>query len=188
MLIKKKGLSAVVATIALIFLSVAAVTIVANFLIPFVRERLGETDCFNYRDYFYFEENYGYNCYNHTEYSNYYYGLSIGARSSKEAANEKVDGFRLAFQKTGEAQVIDVKNGTANNSGEGGIRMLNSSITLMQLPNIGEVKTYIYNSSTGDFNSVDVYAILKDNKVCPDASDSIKVAGMICENLSLNIK
>lgn len=63
----KKGLSAVVATVSLVLLTFAAVVVISSFIIPLVRDNLNEgTECSAYRDYFFFEEEFGYNCYNGT--------------------------------------------------------------------------------------------------------------------------
>jgi len=55
----KRGLSPVIAVLLLILITVAAVTLVATFLIPFVKDTLNDsTECVDYKSYFTFEENF----------------------------------------------------------------------------------------------------------------------------------
>ena len=53
----KKGLAPVVATLLIVLLTIVSVTILAAFIIPFVRDNLAEsTSCLDYRDHFKFQE------------------------------------------------------------------------------------------------------------------------------------
>ena len=55
----RKGISPVVATLLIVFVTVAAVTLVAKFIVPLVTNNLNEgTECVDYSDYFYFEEDF----------------------------------------------------------------------------------------------------------------------------------
>jgi len=164
----KKGISSVVATVSLILLTFAAVVIVAGFVVPFVRDNLDSgSECFPYRDYFTFEEEYGYNCYNITagEKSQW---VSVRTGSIDEEKEKRVIGFKLSFVRQGGSDVVDIDEvGSANN-----VMMLNGSSALT-IPKSGEVRTYIY-AKNESFSSVEIFPKLEEGKVCAK-SDSIKL-------------
>lgn len=178
MKIKKKGVAPVIATIAIILLTVAAAGFIAGFIVPFVKNQLHEsTECVDYNDYFLFDNEFGYNCYVNAS-SNWLYGLSIRADSADEEVEQKVKGFRLVFVKEGSSDSVSVeRNGYSNNS-DGGIRMLNSSLTMIQIPSSGEVRTYVYNNSQL-YSVVEIYSLLETGRMC-DKSDSIRLNSRIC--------
>lgn len=162
-----------IATIAIVLLTITAVGILAGFVVPFVKESLyGSTECLDYKEYFTFYRDFDYNCYSLS--GNYLYAVSIRADSAKDEAAEKVDGFTLQFIGEGESQPATVKIGSMKNE----IRMLNASKTELEVPFSGEVKTYVYNSSV-KYSSVEIYPLLKSGTVC-DMSDSIKIGDEIC--------
>ena len=86
--IKKRGLSGVVATALLLLITISAVVIVANFIIPFVNKSLESTSCFKFRDYFSFEEGDGFNCHNQES----IYSMSVKTRTDDKDA-DKIKGF-----------------------------------------------------------------------------------------------
>ena len=61
--IKKKGISEVVATMLLVLLAVLGVTIIAGFVVPYIKDNLSSTGCFKARDYYKFDNSFGFNCY-----------------------------------------------------------------------------------------------------------------------------
>jgi hypothetical protein len=180
MFFNKKGLSAVVATISLVLLTVVAVSIVVGIVLPFVRENLEEgSRCVDYRDYFEFEEEFGFNCYRISG-SDYLYGISVGADTVSDAVQKNVAGFKLSFIKEGNAKVVDVFSENATGSGIGEIRMLNLNLPSIEVPISGEVRTYVYHD-TEAFGAVEISPVLKGNRVC-EKTDSIRVEGRICES------
>lgn len=175
----KKALSNIVATVLLILLTIAAVVIIAGFVIPMVRDGLtGGTECFDYRDYFTFEEDFGYNCYNDS-FVNRLYGVSVRAGGIDDESEAEIKGFRLSFTSGSESSAVDVDVGRITDSSEDGIRMLDASAVVLEIPKSGEVRTYVFNSSN-TFSSVDIVAKLKSGKVC-DKSDSITL-NRVCTN------
>ena len=162
----KKGLSSVVATTLIVLLTVTAAIIIAGYVIPLVENNLKEgTECFEYKDYFYFEEDFGYNCYNDS-----LYAISVGANFQEPRIRKGIKGFRLAFTKSDESNAINVEEGQLKT---GEIRMLNSSINNLIIPKSGEVRTYVYQSPM-EFQSVKIYPLLKSGRVC-DENDFIKI-------------
>lgn len=185
--LRKKGLSEVVATVLLVLIGIAAVSIVAAFLVPFVRTWLQEgSSCVNYEDYFYFYESsdeIGYNCYrNETSY--FLYAVSIGAKGGSNESGSKISGFALAFRAIGESASVSALGGEPVNAEDGGLRMLNSSKDTFLIPKTGEVRTYVFNSSQR-FNRVEVQPILSSGKRC-DSSDFISIANICDYRLNLN--
>ncbi|MFH1425720.1 MAG: hypothetical protein ABIG28_03290 [archaeon] len=175
---KKKGLSSIVATVSLVLLTFLAVVIVAGFVIPMVREGLKEgIECNDVRDYFVFNEDFGYNCYR-TEGENFLYGVSIEAKGVSDEVEENVVGFLLPFTGSeGESIAVEIGSESDWGNGVGKIRSVDVS-SIEEIPESGEVKTYVYNSSE-KFESVSVRPKLESGKLC-DKSDSIKI-NVVCE-------
>lgn len=180
-MINKKGVSTVVATILVIMLSVIAVVVVAGFIVPFVREQLAEsTECVDYEGYFYFEEEFGLNCYTtqerEGEFESRTYAFSIGAKGDGNDLEKGVKGFRISLVKLGDAKSIYIEEG-AEATDE--IRM-SIGDGILELPGVGEVRSYNYTTvDEGYFNSLEIYPVLDNDRTC-DRSDRISVAGELC--------
>lgn len=174
MISNKRGISPVVAEVLLVLLGIAAVGIVAGFVIPFVKDNLNKsTECLSYRDYFSFQEvfkygteSYRYNC---RDSDGDAYGISIKANSDVALA-KNIAGFSIVFARPGLSKVIRVDNETIV---EGLILMGHNSGTELEVPRAGEVKTYVY-SSEDSFDKIEVYPVLKSGRIC-EMSDSIDI-------------
>ncbi len=175
MIKEKRGLSQVVATVLLILITVAAAVIIAGFIIPWIRGGLESTECFNYRDYFTFENDFGYNCYNEYNGVNNYL-ISISAKSGLNETQENVVGFGLALIKQGDSVALTVMN--EDNPATKGIFMNSGFGNPLVLPKSGEIRTYYYNNSD-TFESARVYPILKSGRKC-EPSDTVVITK--CEN------
>lgn len=175
---QKKGLSPVVATIALILLTVGAVSLIAGFIVPFIKNQLEEgAGCVDYKDYFTFDDSFGFNCYENQG-SYYLYGLSVRADSVSERVANNVEGFEMLFVETGDSIKIKVVEGSPPGFGDGGIKMWNST-RILEIPSDGGVRTYVYNSST-KISVIEIYPVLKkDSRIC-DRSGSIDVDNRVC--------
>ena len=165
MIFKKKGMSDVVANMLIILLTITSVVIVANIVIPFVNRSLESTSCFEYRDYFKFDESFGYNCFDE---SNDRYLISIKTDSN----SEKVEGFSLRFlEDGGSSSTIIIKNNTISSE----VKML-EDIANGKIIIPGEkysALTYNYSSNLL-YDRVEVYPMIRESKIC-DLSDSIKL-------------
>jgi len=183
----KRGVSSVIATILLILLTMAAVAILAAFVVPLVRESLNEsTRCVDYKDYFYFENQYGYNCYNVTNGYNLY-AFSIGAKTKSEDIGNEVEGIQLVLKRKDSSEVLVILNTTPTDNKVGGTRMIQSSLPNLIIPNPGEVRTYVQNRSNY-LEGMEVYVRLKGGKVCEEKTDSINLVGAYCDpNLVMNV-
>lgn len=167
----KRGVSPIIATVMLIMLTIAAVGIIAGFLIPFVKKSLSDsTVCFSYRNYFEFEDKFGYNCYS-SDGVNYLHAVSVksGSDTSKEA---NIKGFELVFSEMGSSTKKSAVNGASASSEIGGLRMLDETKDEIAVPQAGEMRTYVFNGGSNVYKGVEVYPVLQTGKVC-EASDKV---------------
>ncbi len=175
-MINRKGLSPIVATILIIMLTVGAVAMLAKFIVPFVKDNLNKgSECVNYRDYFKFVESFefegkelAFNCR-----EGGLYGAMIQSSAEPDLGKE-VAGFKIIF--TGEADsaniVVKDEQKTSKKLNEG--RMLNKSITKIEIPKEGEINTFVFNLSK-DYENMEIYPILNSGRVCEDKTDIIKI-------------
>ncbi len=177
-MINKRGLSAVLATVFIILLTVTAVVIVSQFAIPFVRDSLEGTSCFKYRDYFKFDEEFSFNCYKPGNPKEYKLSLKT---NPDNVDTSKVIGFDFRFLEEGTATSV----GTAKSVHIRNKAIQSSEIYMFHNPNptanfnipLAEgtysTITYIYKTNTL-YGKVEVYPVLEEEKLC-DPSDSIKL-------------
>jgi hypothetical protein len=169
----KKGLSTVVASLILILLTISIALLLAQVIIPFVRDNLAKsTNCLDYQDYFVFEESfqynsttYNFNCIDSVGTDNLH-GLAVKALKN----NSNVKGFKIVFTKD-ESVSIDVIEGNPSSSDSGQIRTIEKS-PIIRIPGLGEIRTFVYNSPLA-FNKAEIYPILSTGKTC-DKNDEIK--------------
>jgi hypothetical protein len=185
-LLNKRAVSTVVATVLVIMITVVAVGVVVKFVIPLISDNLEEgTECVDFSEYFYFEEEFGYNCYtpikdDDNNVAHKLYGVSVGAETGNKNLQSQINGFLISFIDGGDSKAINIEDGGETNNDDGGVRMLDKEVGTFNLPGIGEVRTYVYNT-TGTVSSVEIYPILKNGRIC-DRSDKIDILGEICEN------
>jgi hypothetical protein len=179
---KKRGISTVIATVLLIFLTLVAVGLVSSIVVPLVKGWLYDSSkCIDYRDYFYFETKYGYNCINYSGTGNKLYALSVGAKVSGSNDDEKVaeiaeniEGFRLVLYNGSMPEILDVNNGSGVSTNVGGIKMIKNAEPKLLVPRPGEVRTYIH--AREDFvDKAEVYVKLKNDELCEEKTDSINL-------------
>lgn len=167
-MINKRGLSSVVATVLILLLTVSAVTILAQYVIPFIYESLEGTECFEFREYFKFDESFGYNCYEKVG-DDYKYAVSVRAKGENTSADD-VEGFALRFIKENDAETVNVKKDAPQDA----IKMLDITGNLI-IPRIDDYSVLSYEySSTIEYDKVEIYAIIKGDKIC-DMSDVTRV-------------
>jgi len=181
-MIKKRGISPVIATVFIVMMTVAAASIIYAIVIPFVKNNLVKSsECVPYSDYYKFDTSFGFNCYQRKPSGDIIYGVSVKANTANNLP-ENVAGFALRFMtKEGIAKRVNVKEG-GNASTEGGkVWLLNESANpkginpILQIPKRGEIKPYAYNSTeSGIFGSVEIYPILKSERIC-EKTDSVNI-------------
>jgi len=171
----RRGLSEVIATLLIILLSVALIAVLAQFLIPFVKNNLNKsTECFGYSDYFSFQEAFSsrsgdlrYNCN-----SGNLTGFSIKAGSSNDSRSGLI-GFDMVLIGEGSSKKLSVRDALPKSSE---LRMLNSSIASVNVPLPGETRTYVHQKQAdeGQYVSMEIYPVLKSGRVC-EINDKIKL-------------
>lgn len=167
MLLNKKGLSAIVATVLIIMITVVSAAVIAKFIVPFVRDGLSSsTECVRYDSYFSFDDALKYNCYYGQEYN-----ISIKAIGTEDSEN-RVIGFNLVLYSDGSSKALSVKNGDPISQ----IKMFNSTMTSIVIPSPGETRTYHYTDGTF-YTKGDIYPILKSGKICERRNDQITFSG-----------
>ena len=179
----KKGVSTIVATVLIILITIVVAGLLAQVIIPYVRNNLQRSsECIPYQKYFQFEDNIqnkNYNCFKKASGGS----LNVFESSIKVIGNEKADpgninGFNIVFTDVnlGTSELFSAIKGPSGNSG---VLMLESPQSSIIIPSLtGDVLTYQYNSKAGYDSSktytADVYPVLKSGRIC-DKSDTIKL-------------
>jgi hypothetical protein len=171
MIKNKRGLSPVLASVLLILLTVLAISIIAGFVFPFIRDSLDETDCVAYRDYFLFEDEFDLNCYQ----NNGKHAVSLNLNKGN-ADSSNVDGLtiRLLSETTAkEFEIYPLERGDCNPEGISIFKKCNLNL---EIPGTGGYSSisYLFTGLSESYTKAEVYPIL-DKGSCP-MSDSIKLA------------
>jgi len=168
----KKGVSAVIATVLLIMITVVAAGVIFSFVIPFVNQQTEEaSDCFEVFGGLEFA-NTGYNCYVDT--STDYAENVCGANGASQCYNktgfsvsitkEGVIGLKVSLISEGSSDIFDIVGGSTFAS----LEMLDGTLTL-EIPQSGGIRTYVVD---GIYESGKISAVLENGKAC-EAADSI---------------
>ena len=163
----KKGVSAVVAAVILIMITVVAASLIFSFVIPFVNQHTEEaSDCFGVFGGLEFGET-AYNCYVEESLSCGEGGGSTcynGTGFSIEVTKEGVAGLKVALIKGGSSEIFEIEDGSSSS----GLEMLTFGATIT-IPSVGEMRTYI----VGDiYETAKVSAVLENGKTC-EAADNL---------------
>ncbi|MEM4271537.1 MAG: archaellin/type IV pilin N-terminal domain-containing protein [Candidatus Pacearchaeota archaeon] len=168
-----KAISEVVTTVLILMLTVAAIGVIAGFVVPFVKNSLQKSsECLGYDNYFSFSES-GLNCYKISG-QNYLHGVSVSAVNDKKLS-ENIDGLVLVLKApNAESKTIAIKSGAASLE----VWMLEKTAQGIVhadviIPAPGETRTYVYNSNR-QFNYAEVYPLLKSGRIC-EKKDTINL-------------
>jgi len=169
----KRGVSEVVTTVLIVMLVVAAIGVIAGFVVPFVKNSLQKsTECTDYKGFYTFDESLESSSFKSNCNAGNNYTFSIKAGSDNNTA-VNVAGIKLIFiRPDGTTNSTEIKNGFL--SGTGGIRMFDNGTTNLMLPGSSGIRSYNY-SSEETFESAEVYPILKSGRICADIKESIKI-------------
>ena len=178
--LKRRCLSPIIATVLLLMITVASISIIAGFLIPFVKNSLKGTSCVKYVNYFSFDDGFPYNCYD----TNSQHGVSVRA-GDNGSLSENVRGFDLIFSREGSSVSVKVRGGADGVCLVNGISMLGNqcSITPIIIPGPGETYTYVYNV-TADFRyeSVKVRPVIEQDGSENTCSESDSIDLKACDS------
>jgi flagellin-like protein len=152
----KKGISAVIATVLLIMLTVAAVALIAGVIIPFVKNQLDTSKkCFDITDQISIEPGKP-TC----------YGLAdTRVMIKRTSKNFELKGFIVSLRNATNSQTYRIYS----NSETSGVKMYDNSLDL-KIPEQGGAETYIFSISA---SYVSVAPILEGNLTCKEISENI---------------
>ena len=178
---EKRGVAPVVATVLLIALTIAAISLIAGFIIPFVKNSLSNTECVKYRDYFKFDESFEYNCYN----NNGLHAITMRVNSVNSDL-PKLKQLELVFVKAGSGKKVSVKTDDIGSCNVDGINIFKDGCPdVLRTPGDEysySVITYVFNAGPGmKYNKAEVYPVTQNGQIC-EISDSIKLT--LCNPLN----
>jgi len=162
--LSKKSQSEVITTVLLILLVLASIVIVMNFVVPFVKNQLSGSDCFNVADKIQITNNDMYTCYNSSS-SKLNVQVHIGD------VVDKIEGFSISLGGAS-SSVYTIKNGTTVTN----VAMYGGSTNLI-LPGKNEEKTYVISGVSSRPDNIKVYPILTNGKSC-DSVETINEVTM----------
>jgi flagellin-like protein len=175
----KKGLSAIVATVMIILITIVAAAILSGVVLPFIRTNLASsTECVSYKGYFTFNEDMGYTCSDGS-----LIGFSVNAGTLKQDSLAP-NGFEVVFVGTGTSKSALVVAGNSTSSSVAGIRLLDKTLTTLTVPTSGEVETYVFNPGNNVYNQIKIFPMIQSGRIC-DQSDSIDIKSCIGMGVSL---
>jgi len=164
-ILNKKAISPIIATILLILLSVAAVLLIANIIVPFVRNTLDENKmCFDASDQIKIDTESDYTCYLENAEGDFVVNVTI-QRGTKEI---EIDGFLIGVSGEAIGKSYEVKAGESTD-----VEMLDGS-TNLELPGKGGSRTYsitIPKTEIPDIGSILIAPIVND-KTCKESDEA----------------
>ncbi len=160
----KRSQSEIMGTVILILIVVSIAVILFTFAVPFVKERLAGTGCFDIINQVSFSDS-KYTCFNNkndVDASNDEINLQVHFRE----LNESLEGFLIELGGA-TSKSIEIKKGSSFNN----VKMYNGNYNeLLELPGKNEERTYTFLQGYPEY--VRIYPILKGGKTC-DVSDVI---------------
>ena len=147
----KKGVSVVVITVLMVLIGIAAVSLIAGYIIPMVRESLEEGGtCFELRDHAQILPNEEYTCYT---------GASTKLMIERGLKNYTILGFVVSITSGPGKDRYDVKETGSTE----GITMYDGSTTI-KIPGPGGAASYTFPTGSGE--SVELGVITGTGKIC----------------------
>ena len=170
---QKKGVSPIIATVLLIILTLVAVSILAVFVVRFVRDGLSSDDCYKILNKVKLEEDSEYHC----SYNN---GTDKRTGFSVRIDSDDVAGFSALLSSGGSANSHRIEL----NGSDPLVRMLDRNFgEQFDVPTSGGVRTYVAKDL---YSSVEISAILKSGKVC-ETHEKIEPINCINQNVITNL-
>ena len=173
----KKGISAIVAEVLIILLTIVVAGIVSIVIVGNVQNWTHDTsECFPYKDYFTFDTSLGYTCYDTTQQLT---SVAVQSLGGKEEIDEKVAGFDLVFHDQGSTIVKHVRDQDASGytAPADGVWMAQSYTSNIQIAKGGNTFSYVYRGGKR-YSPVEIYPVLTSGRVCP-VTDRVNIN--VCE-------
>ena len=174
----KRGVSAIVATVLLIVLTLSLALIIAQVAIPFVRTSLqSSTECVPYKNYFTFDSSFGLNCVDTT---GKVAKVSIKSAPDTSDNSKGIKGFQLIFSRddAGSNELTSIISKATESCNPGGTNMYESACPAfgaLAIPQSGETLSYAYHSVSSIRGHISIAPILTSGRTC-DESDQIKLS------------
>ena len=155
MVMDRKGVSPVIATVLLLVLTIVIGGIIFSVVIPFVKDSLGDSRaCLNVFEGVEFSES-KFNCYNST---------ALNTGFSVKLKKEDIVGFRVALiGSTGSSDVVDIKEGATLIN----VRMVGSGPSgynaILAFPSVGGQRSYV---AQGRYEKAEISPITKSGEIC----------------------
>jgi|TARA_Y100000034_G_C6835699_1_gene377620 flagellin-like protein len=170
---EKRGVSAVIASVLLIMLTVVAVGLIMAFVLPFIENQTeGASDCFDVFGGIEFKET-EYNCYINESMTCTADDCKNRTGFSVEITKEGIVGFRVSMISEGSSKAYDIfGNETEETTTLENVRLLGSNFGAngdLDSPGNGEMTTYVVKET---YNSAKIAAILENGKSC-DFADTV---------------
>ncbi len=156
-MLRKKGLSEVIATILLILISVTSVVLIYSFVVPMIRGGLTEGEqCFKARDHLRIVDS-DFTCSTST------YTTIMVKRGLEDI---EISGFVLSLLSGASSISYEIKPGIM-----AGVQMYDETNTLTQnliIPLAGEARTYYFQQA--DVTNAEIGVLLENGKICKTSS------------------
>ena len=159
----KKALSALIATVLLILLSIAAIVILSSAIIPFVKEKMSEaqecSEIIKTADALAIDAENGFAC--------YYDENGLKAKITIHRGNIEIKGVRIAVRGGGDSKIVDITEGTLTD-----VKLLTPTgeTTNLVLPGKGGEKTYII-SNVNAAESAIIAPIMPSGQMCKETDE-----------------
>ena len=163
-MLNKKSQSQVVTAVLLILIVITLVFIVMNFVVPFVKNQLSGSDCFEVAGKIDISNSPTYTCFKAvTGVDNDVTNVQIHI----DDINASLEGIKIELGGAS-SKAFEIKRGAP----EGDVEMYDATATVLELPGNNEERTYkITREGAPDY--IKVYPILAGGKTC-ESSDTIE--------------
>ncbi len=151
----------IVATILLVLLVISAAVILISFVIPFIKDKLSESECFEYAEKVDITNNEKYTCYDKT---NQVLNLQVHIGDIDEKSKTSIKALTLIVQSGSDSKVFKI---TPPNSSPSGVLMFNDN-PVLEIPLKNQERTYKISNINSRPNSTSVYPILNNDRECSD--------------------
>ena len=169
-----KAQGAIIGTVLLILIVISIAIIVMTFVIPFVKNQLADTGCFDVVGQVSFKDNPSYTCFDKKVTPSDGSNDEIRLQVHVGDVNESLEGFTIVLEEKGKSKSIEIKDGTKDEK----VKMFGKKpdgtffaySDPLELPGKNEERTYVFKEDKPDF--VSIYPILKGGKTC-EVSDTL---------------
>ena len=151
----------IVATVLLVLLVIAAAVILISFVVPFIKDKLSESECFEYAEKVDITNNEKYTCYDKT---NQVLNMQVHIGDIDEKSKTYIKALTLIVQAGTDSKVFKI---IPPGSSPSGVLMFNDN-PVLEIPIKNQERTYKISNINSRPNSTSVYPILNNDRECSD--------------------